>query len=84
MLPATSPRHPRGLATIVIAAERTGHRVRGIERDPLCVDTAVRRWQKHTGKSATLAVTGQSFAETERERVGNGSDSDSAPSAEAA
>ena len=58
-----------GSGTTLIAAERTGRRARGIEIDPLYVDTVVRRWQKYSGKVATLAATGQSFEEVEEHRA---------------
>jgi DNA modification methylase len=77
-----------GAGTTLIAAERTGRRARGIEIDPLYVDTAVRRWQKYTGKAATLAATGQSFEEVEVERTAIprvlSDESDAASRAEAA
>ena len=44
-----------GSGTTLIAAERTGRRARGIEIDPVYVDTAVRRWQAHTGEPAAIA-----------------------------
>jgi DNA modification methylase len=34
-----------GSGATLIAAERTGRICRGLELDPLYVDTAVRRWQ---------------------------------------
>jgi DNA methylase/ParB-like nuclease domain len=58
-----------GSGTTVIAAERTGRRARGIEIDPAYVDVAIRRWQTYTGKTATLAESGQSFEEIEEQRV---------------
>jgi DNA modification methylase len=57
-----------GSGTTLIAAERTGRRARGIEIDPVYVDTAVRRWQAHTGKSAILLGPGLSFEEIEEQR----------------
>ncbi len=50
-----------GSGSTLIAAERTGRHCYGIELDPLYVDTAIRRWQKHTGLKAVHAVSGQSF-----------------------
>ncbi len=50
-----------GSGSTLIAAERTGRLFRGIELDPLYVDTAIRRWQRHTGANAVHAVTGQTF-----------------------
>lgn len=75
-----------GSGTILIAAERTGRRARAIETDTLYVDTAVRRWQKYTGKVATLMSTGQSFEEIDEQRaaVPATAESTSAPQADAA
>ena len=55
-----------GSGSTLIAAERTGRRARLLEIDPLYCDTIVRRWQSLTGKSATLASTGETF---ERMRI---------------
>jgi DNA modification methylase len=60
-----------GSGTTLIACERTGRVCRGIEIDPLYVDTAIRRWQKYTGDEALNAGTGRTFAEHEAE-VSNG------------
>lgn len=56
-----------GSGTTLIAAERTGRSCRGIELDPLYVDTSIRRWQKLTGGTATHALTGRSFQDQEKE-----------------
>jgi hypothetical protein len=37
-----------GSGTTLLAAERTGRICRGIELDPLYIDTAIRRWQNLT------------------------------------
>ena len=50
-----------GSGTTLIAAERTGRICRGLELDPLYVDTAIRRWQRHTGDFATLVANGKRF-----------------------
>lgn len=50
-----------GSGSTLIAAERIGRRCRGIEIDPLYVDTAIRRWQRYTGGSAVHAASGQHF-----------------------
>lgn len=55
-----------GSGTTLLAAERTGRSCRGIEVDPLYVDTAMRRWQAFTGEDARHAVTGQTFTEIEK------------------
>jgi len=58
-----------GSGTILIACERTGRQARAIELDALYVDVALRRWQAYTGKSATLASTGETFEEVEEARL---------------
>jgi DNA modification methylase len=50
-----------GSGTTLIACERLGRIYRGIELDPLYVDTTVRRWQQYTGKKALHADTGEAF-----------------------
>lgn len=50
-----------GSGTTIMAAEQVGRRGYAMEIDPLYVDTAIRRWQRHTGGSAVHAVTGISF-----------------------
>lgn len=50
-----------GSGTTIMAAEQIGRRAFCIEIDPLYVDVAVRRWQKFSGKDATLESTGQTF-----------------------
>ncbi len=50
-----------GSGSTLIASERTGRRCHGIEIDPLYVDTAIRRWQKHTGDAAVSATHGKTF-----------------------
>ena len=52
-----------GSGSTLIAAERVGRICYGMELDPLYVDTAIRRWQRHSGDSAILARTGQRFDE---------------------
>jgi DNA modification methylase len=58
-----------GSGTTILAAERTGRRGYGIELDPAYVDTAVRRWQKITKKTAVHSC-GKSFEEICSERSG--------------
>ena len=43
-----------GSGSQIIAAERTGRRCRAIEISPHFVDAAIRRWERATGKTATL------------------------------
>jgi len=50
-----------GSGTTILAAERTGRRAAAIELDAHYVDVAIKRFQKQTGKAATLAETGESF-----------------------
>jgi hypothetical protein len=57
-----------GSGTTILAAERTGRRGYGIELDPIHVDTAVRRWQRATGKTATHE-SGKSFDDVGSERA---------------
>jgi DNA modification methylase len=52
-----------GSGTALIAAERTGRALRGIELDPRYVDVAIRRWQRHTGRHAVHAISGDHFDE---------------------
>jgi DNA modification methylase len=52
-----------GSGTTLIAAKRTGRICRGLELDPLYVDTAVRRWQALTGQHARHAESGLMFNE---------------------
>ena len=52
-----------GSASTLLAAENTGRRGRGIEIDPIYLDVGVKRWQKLTGKAATLDGDGRSFDE---------------------
>jgi DNA modification methylase len=50
-----------GSGSSLIAAERTGRVLRGIEIDPRYVDVAIRRWQRHTGGYAVHAISGKRF-----------------------
>lgn len=56
-----------GSGSTLMACERTGRRCRGIEIDPIYVDTAIRRWQKYTGGTAVCAADGRTFAQHEAE-----------------
>jgi DNA modification methylase len=51
-----------------LAAERTGLTCRGIELDPLYVDTTIRRWQNLTGQNAVRASDGLLFHDIEAEK----------------
>lgn len=54
-----------GSGTTILAAEQTGRRAYAIELEPRYVDTAIRRWQKESGKMAVHDETYQPFAEIE-------------------
>jgi DNA modification methylase len=56
-----------GSGTTLLAAEQTGRFCRGIELDPLYVDTAIRRWQNLTGRDAVRTSDGKSFSDIEAE-----------------
>jgi DNA modification methylase len=57
-----------GSGTTLLAAQRTGRICRGIELDPLYVDTAIRRWQNLTGRDAVRLSDGKLFREVEAEK----------------
>ncbi|MFC4293543.1 site-specific DNA-methyltransferase [Novosphingobium tardum] len=59
-----------GSGSTLIAAEKTGRSARLIEYDPLYCDTIIRRWEKLTGKRATLAVTKDCFEDVAEQRLG--------------
>ncbi len=58
-----------GSGTTVIAAEMTGRRCFGAELAPAFCDVIVSRWQRLTGKEATLEGDGRSFSEIAAERA---------------
>lgn len=58
-----------GSGTVLIAAERTGRHARAIELDPQYVDVAIMRWQRVTGKQATLATNGKTWEQVCAERL---------------
>ena len=51
--------------TTLIACEEADRVCYMMESDPKCVDTIIRRWQKHTGKLAVLESSGKTFDEIE-------------------
>jgi DNA modification methylase len=57
-----------GSGTTLMAAERTGRVCHGIELDPLYVDLAIRRWQRHTGQRAILTKSGRCFDDVSTKR----------------
>lgn len=63
-----------GSGSTLIAAEMSGRQARLIEYDPIYCDTIVARWEKFTGKSATLKTTNQIFEDVARERLGDNFD----------
>ena len=58
-----------GSGTAIIAAEQLGRRCYALELSPAFCDVAVTRWQRFTGKEATLEGNGRSFAELAAERL---------------
>lgn len=54
-----------GSGSTLIAAEKNGLQGFIMEFDPKFCDVIVRRWQEFTGKQATHAATGATFAEVE-------------------
>lgn len=59
-----------GSGSTLIAAEKTGRAARLIEYDPGYCDVIVQRWQRLTGKRATLTGTGQAFEDVADDRLG--------------
>lgn len=57
-----------GSGTAVVVAEQMRRRCRALELQPVYVDVVVRRWQKLTGKPATLEGDGRSWAEIAKAR----------------
>jgi DNA modification methylase len=57
-----------GSGTSIIAAETIGRICHAIEIAPAYVDVAITRWQDFTGKQATLAEDGRTFAKMASER----------------
>jgi len=60
-----------GSGSTLIAAESSGRICYGIDIDPSCVDVAVLRWQRYTGRSAVLDSDGRTFEEIARVRRRN-------------
>jgi DNA modification methylase len=54
-----------GVGSTILAAEKVGRVCCAIEIDPLYIDTAVKRWEKHTGERAVCAATGEYFDQAE-------------------
>jgi DNA modification methylase len=60
-----------GSGSTLMAAEKTGRRARLVELDPACCDVIVQRWQRFTGRAATLDGDGRSVNELAAERHGS-------------
>lgn len=60
-----------GSGSTLIACEKTNRHCRMMELDPKYVDVIVKRWQDFTGKEATMASDGRTFAEVTVERLPN-------------
>jgi DNA modification methylase len=59
-----------GSGTTLVACEQLGRRCFGLELDPRYCDVIVARWEKATGRTATLDGDGRTFAEVAAERAG--------------
>ncbi|MER9606177.1 DNA methyltransferase [Mesorhizobium sp. M0243] len=57
-----------GSGTTLLASHKTGRHARLIEIDPHYCDLIIRRFERHTGKQATLATTGETFEEMFEQR----------------
>jgi DNA modification methylase len=62
-----------GSGTQIVAAEKLARRCFAMEQSPGFVDAALERWQKATGKEATLESTGASYAAVGAARALEGS-----------
>lgn len=58
-----------GSGSTLIAAEQCGRICYGIEIEPLYVDTAIRRWQNLTGKTAIHLQSNKSYREILEEKI---------------
>jgi DNA modification methylase len=58
-----------GSGSTLIAAESCGRVARLLEYDPLYCDTTVERWQRFTGKTATLLGSDDSFEKVAEARM---------------
>jgi DNA modification methylase len=56
-----------GGGATLIAGEKSGRNVRGLEIDPLYVDATLRRWRKLTGEEPVRERDGRKFSEIENE-----------------
>ncbi len=58
-----------GSGTTMMAAELAGRVCYGLELDPRYVDVIIQRWERFTGKKATLESDGITFEETKERRA---------------
>lgn len=58
-----------GSGTTIIACEQTGRICFAVELNPVYVDMAVLRWEKFTGKEATLESDGRTFAQVKGDPI---------------
>jgi DNA modification methylase len=58
-----------GASSTLIACEKTGRQARLIEIEPHYIDVSVQRWQNFTGRQATLADDGRTFAQVAQARI---------------
>lgn len=58
-----------GSGTTLIAAEQCGRICYGIELEPLYIDTAIRRWQDLTGKSALHIKSAKTYRELLEDKI---------------
>jgi hypothetical protein len=58
-----------GAGSTLIACEKTVRQARLIEIEPQYVDVTVQRWQRFTGRQATLSGDGRTFARIAQERI---------------
>lgn len=58
-----------GSGSTLIAAERTGRICRGVELDPLYVDTILHRWKRVTDSEGVLQDTGETFSQVAERRA---------------
>ena len=59
-----------GSGSQIVAGENVGRRVYAMEISPVYVDASVLRWQKLSGKTATLEADGETFARVGAKRLG--------------
>jgi DNA modification methylase len=57
-----------GSGTTMLAAERTGRKARLLEIEAAYCDVTIRRWEKQTGKQATLIDDGRTFEQVSLDR----------------